>query len=67
MLISNEKLAKIVALITETAAKKVGPDREDFLPDDATGGNIDDAYYASIETGEVYFARTLEAILEEKN
>jgi hypothetical protein len=50
---------EVLKLIKETAAKEANTDREDFIVDDVAGGNVDDAYSAGCDDGEIWFARTL--------
>lgn len=60
---NTEKLAKLISLIEQQAAKPAYTDDEDFNPDDVAGGNIDDAFYAGIKDGKIIFAQELMNVL----
>jgi hypothetical protein len=45
------------ASLLKAAQRAAHTDREDFLPDDAAGGNIDDAFYAGQADGKTLLAR----------
>lgn len=49
----------LLAYLKTVAARDAHSDREDFTPDDAAGGNIDDAYDAGCTDGEIFLARWL--------
>lgn len=64
---TDEKLAKILAIVEALAKEEVwadGLDTEgDVIVDDYAGGNVDDAYQGGVNSGEVLLARRLLEIL----
>ncbi len=57
---TEEKLAKILEIITPLATKEVWSDRfDEIIVDDYAGGNIDDAFYGGQDDGETQLARRL--------
>lgn len=50
---------EILEYLKSLARKKAHTDREDFMVDDCAGGNVDDAYYAGCDDGEILLAREI--------
>ena len=57
-------LPEIKIKLKKIADQKKHSDREDFLPDDCAGGNIDDAFYGGWNDGEISLARSILKDLE---
>ena len=52
-------MKQLIELLEELAKKKTWYDREDYDPQDLSGGNFDDAYSRGCDDGEVALAREL--------
>lgn len=55
---------EIKAKLKKLADQKKHSDRDDFMPDDCAGGNIDDAFYGGWHDGEISLARSILKDLE---
>ena len=60
-------MQNLIQKIKEVADKNVRSDDPDFAVYDYCGGNMDDAYSAGCEDGEVIFARQLLELLKERD
>jgi hypothetical protein len=56
------KLNDLVMAIKKRAEERARQDDEDFCADDYGGGNVDDAFAAGVDDGEILFARELAEI-----
>ena len=61
-------IGEVKNMLTKLAERECWCDDNDFMIDDYTGGNIDDAYYGGSNDGETLLARELLVLLfgEEK-
>lgn len=64
-MITNEKIASLVAEIERVSNKTAASDNEDFNAYDYSGGNYDDAYHLGTKDGEIFLASRLMNILKE--
>ena len=63
MIITDEKLSLLIALINAMSKKKSNLDDPDFSVYDYSGGNFDDAYAMGCSDGEISFAKELKNII----
>lgn len=60
-----DKIQELLTEIRDTAADIARLDDPDFMIDDYTGGNMDDAFQIGIEEGRIAYARELMFLLNE--